>query len=149
MSFISKFNYHDMPSDKEVSFREMVVQQLNYWRSMLIDRTAAFHASAKWRSELPGTMVWTQNSQSTGRPESIASILTSRANPLAEARYYVAALENLLAAVDGSGDLLSSWSQETIDQVLTKSTEMDFDSRESVEGKDIAIDPKDLDDDQQ
>lgn len=99
------------PSDKVLSYKELITEKLNKWRDLLIERAASYHEAMYRFRENPKLVLKTQN----GQRMSIKEIVSVRIPALIEARANVKTLEGMLAeAQNAESDLEGRWADEGI-----------------------------------
>lgn len=99
----------DYPSDREFTFHEGIVQELNFRRANLVYQLSQYMEALYRLEKNPGLMVTTQSYGNL----SITSICQMRYNSVIEARGAVLALEKMLDA-DNAGTLDTLWSDEAL-----------------------------------
>ncbi len=107
----------DFNSHGVLTYKEIIVQQLNYWRNKHIERVMSFHEAVARREKHPKAMIVVGTNPQTGQDKelSITAICEKRLPAAIESKFHVKTLETMLTEVEKSEDALAeSWSDESL-----------------------------------
>lgn len=101
------------PSDKLITHKEYLFQQLNKWNELLVERTISYHEALFRYSENPTLVIAVQNKQAYPNGMSISDIVDVRIPALIEARAHVAVLEKMIQE-EAAGTFRERWMDKSI-----------------------------------
>jgi hypothetical protein len=104
----------DMPSDKALTYKEVITQRLNQWRVKHVERVSMYMDAVERRKADPTAMIIVGFNQHTGQnlEKSISTIVEERLPAAIESKYKVEALERLLEEAEkgdeSTGEFMSA-----------------------------------------
>lgn len=107
----------DFPSKTELTYKELIVQRLNYWKNKHIERVVSYREAVARREKFPQEMIVVGTNQHTGQDItlSMSAIVEKRRPAAIESLYHVQTLEKMLDDVNKSEDALAeNWSDEAL-----------------------------------
>lgn len=105
------------PSDKIITFKEILTQKLNKWNETLIERTAFYHEALMRYNRDPKQVVQTAQNGRMG----IGEIVDARISGVVEARSWVKTLQAMIEENE-KGSLDTRWSDAQLVSPLLSDT---------------------------